>query len=201
MPTDTAYIQRNLKGFEGDDYLASHISDIVQDYVIETIIETGTYLGGTTLRFADMVNEVITIEADRKNFLQAQKRLGGKWNVKQYYGKSEDVLPGLLKGELIFSNILFFLDAHWGSHCPLKDELKAIANAGIKPVIVIHDFFNPDHPEFGYDTYNGQRLDLEYIEEDISRIYLDGWEYEYNDVAEGAKRGVITFYPYEHEGE
>lgn len=94
---------------------------------------------------------------------------------------------------------LIFLDAHWYKN-PLLSELHAIATHGIKPVIAIHDFKVPDHPELGYDVYAKQNItyDFAYIKESIENIYgKDGYEYHYNSEATGDKRGCIFIYPKE----
>ena len=89
-------------------------------------------------------------------------------------------------------NILLYLDAHWFNSWPIIDELNQIAILGIKPIIVIHDFFVPKCPNLGYDTYKGQKLDFQYIKPSIEKIYgISGYKYYYNSKAGGANRGVI----------
>ena len=64
-----------------------------------------------------------------------------------------------------------------------------------KAFIAIHDFFNPLDLSLGFDTYNGQRLDYEYIKESLEKIYPNGYTYYYNEKADGARRGVIYILP------
>jgi hypothetical protein len=47
----------------------------------------------------------------------------------------------------------------------------------------------------GYDTYNGKRLDIEYIKHELVAIYGDNLAYHYNKFAEGAMRGCVFIYP------
>jgi hypothetical protein len=117
---------------------------------------------------------------------------------------------------------LFFLDAHWGRKLPLLDELEAISELDFKKVIVIHDFFVP-YTDFRFDEYliepnmikyyfksfinwlcdmqgfeeafKRQRLDMEFIKDKLDKIYPDGYNYNYNTKAEGAKVGLIYIYP------
>lgn len=56
---------------------------------------------------------------------------------------------------------IFFLDAHWNSYWPLKDEIREILKLRNKPVIIIDDFKTPNK-NFGYDTYD-HALDTDYI--------------------------------------
>jgi len=104
------------------------------------------------------------------------------------------MLTGMLSG--FGDDTFIFLDAHWGSHCPLKEELEQIRRAGIKPVIAIHDFVVPNHTELGYDEINGQPFTYEWLKEDIDSVYgEDGYNVHYNSEAEGAKRGIIYIVP------
>ncbi len=78
-------------------------------------------------------------------------------------------------------NVIIFLDAHGGDYWPILDELKVIREKKIRPFIIIHDFFVPDEKDnskakFGYDSYNGIKLDLNYIKESLLKIYRN-----YND--------------------
>jgi hypothetical protein len=104
-------------------------------------------------------------------------------------------MPEILKNYL-GDNYLFFCDSHWGPNNPLLEELKIIKAAGHKPHIIIHDFKVPGHPELGYDTYNGQDYEFDWIKAGIEEIYgTDGYGIKYNSDAIGAKRGIIYIYP------
>lgn len=189
------YIQRNLRGFEGDPFLKQEIKSLVAKFGIDIIIETGTFIGGTTRKFAGMVDKVITIESNKEYFEKARLNIDGLENVKQVLGQSQTALNNVLTKEVSAKNLLFFLDAHWGDYCPLKAEMKIIASKGIKPVIVVHDFYNPFVPDMGFDTYNGKKLNFAYIEPELKMIYGRDYEFYYNKEAGGARRGVIFVHP------
>jgi len=61
---------------------------------------------------------------------------------------------------------LFYLDAHWYDYWPLRDEMKEILRLK-RAIILIDDFYVPGKP-FDYDSYQGARLDLNYIRDLIS---------------------------------
>lgn len=65
-------LSRNLTGFEGDSYIEEEIKKLVHKFEINTIIETGTFLGGTTQKLAQLANQVYTIEVDSEIFLKLQ---------------------------------------------------------------------------------------------------------------------------------
>lgn len=191
------YIDRNLKGFEGDMFVKKKFEYFRDKFKIETVIETGTYLGGTTKVLSKMFHRVFTVELTDEMFEKSCKYLEGITNIGSIQGSSDKVLDSLLdEPELQSEPLLFFLDAHWTNACPLLGELKAIADHKIKPVIIIHDWKVPDRPDLGFDSYNGQDFTYDWIEKSLIAIYgKDGFKYEYNDEAEGAKRGVIYIYP------
>jgi hypothetical protein len=191
--TDKQYEERNLKGFEDDRYIKAKLSEIIQRRKIDTIVETGTYLGGTTKVMSQMVKRVITTEINPDFFRRASIHLKDCDNVMMYHSDTMKVFPEIIES-VKKKNVIYYLDDHWLDHCPLKDELKAIADAGIKPVIVIHDWLVPG-TDFGYDSYKGQPFTWEWIEKDVFNIYGDQFIKYYNTMAEGAKRGVLYIEP------
>ncbi len=195
-----AAIQLNEKGFEGDKFLKEEFQRLIDKHKTNIIIETGTYLGNTTKQLAEMVATVFTVEENEDYFFKSNAKFVTARNVLNYKGSSVDILPGILAGPITSGesnqNVLFFLDAHWGENNPLLQELEIIANHKIKPIIVIHDFKVPDHPELGYDSYDGQDYEWSWIEKSVEAIYgPGGYTYHYNTQAEGAKRGVIFIEP------
>lgn len=191
-----AYEQRNLRGFEGDEFIAEKIKSLIKEFNINWIIETGTYLGGTTKRFAEMCEMVSTIEINDGFYLRAKDRLEDLDNVTMFYGDSVAILPQILKATLD-KNILFFVDSHWPSNLPLLAELEIIEEYKSRHgniVICIHDFKVPGHPELGFDQYGKVILEWDYIKAGIEKIYPD-YKVEYNSRAEGAKRGIIYITP------
>lgn len=194
--TEREYIERNLKGFEGDSILESKIKSVIESYGVKTVIETGTFKGGTTAKFCNMAHLVITFENNLEYYKEASARLNKMDNLIMIRGESQRYLDHVLKDNILdLGMCLFFLDAHWYDHCPLLDELNIIAQNKLKPVIVIHDFKVPG-TDLGFDTYKGRALDWSYIEDAVRRVYGNGgFKYEYNEEAEGARRGVIIIYP------
>lgn len=168
-----------IKGAFEDSYLRKELINLIKKYKIDTIIETGTYKGWSTNILAQEVKQVITIEIN-KDFLEEAKinNINNK-NILFYNGSSdkilEEILPNLKK-----KKILFFLDAHWHEYWPILDELTIIEKSGIKPVIIIHDFFVPDesgNAKFGFDRYKEQNLDYNYVKNHIEQIYKQDYNH------------------------
>ena len=197
------------KPFAEDVYIEKAFLKFKEKYGIVNAIETGTHIGATFIWLYNNFDNVYTCEIDENFYQTACAFIFGRTNEEERFEK-EIVNPPSL-GKIVMKNIdtvdfmkeicpkltgesIFFLDAHWESYCPLLDELKAISEAGLKPaVIAIHDF-KTDHPTvLGFDTYNDQEYDLDWIKPSIDSIYGDNWSFEYNtpEDATGALRGII----------
>lgn len=189
------YESRNLHGFESDEIAAQRVKKLLQDFNVDLAVELGTYLGGTARRLAMMCQTVVTIEINIDHYARAAKTLEPCHNVALLFGSTVDVLPILLRG-LIHKSLLFWVDSHWEANNPLLQELAIIAEHKIKPVLCIHDFKVLGHPELGFDTYKDIVYEWSWIKPSIEMIYgVDGYEIEYNSLAEGAKRGIVYITP------
>jgi hypothetical protein len=181
--------------FNGDTHLCEWVKDLATKHKMEYAIELGTCLGGTTIFLAEQFETVATAEINVDFAKIAHDRFAhyGVKNIELYVMDSRKALPEMLKTNKL---CLVWLDSHWGSDNPLLDELAIIAASGIKPVLMIHDFKVPDHPELGFDSYGGQDYEWSWIEKSIEAIYgVDGYTKTYNSEAVGAMRGVVVIEP------
>ena len=119
----------------------------------DIFFESGTLNGAAIsdlLNECDIFDEYHSVEIDKNRFDNCVKKFKNHTNVTLYNGDSKQVLKKVL-GTSYFQNkkVFFWLDAHWmgdvatkgNTHCPLLDELEAIKQLNIKPVIVIDDLF------------------------------------------------------------
>lgn len=192
--TRQEYLKQNEVGFENDSFAREKFKHIIESNNIKTVIETGTYLGSTTKWLSQWTDTVHTIELNPENYNKAVRNLKENRNVEVWHGNSSELLKEILalhKDEPLF----IFLDAHWNDFNPLLDELKVIADNKLKPIIAIHDFKVPGHPELGFDSYNGQDYDWDWIKDSVKEIYGEDFTVEYNSEAAGAKRGIVFIYP------
>lgn len=188
--------------FNGDNYIEQEFINLRDKFGIETVVELGTCLGSSTIFLAKNFESVITIEINKGYADIAQERfldrVGFKNKIELLVGDTVNVLPNIINA--IDDNSIFWIDSHWGANCPLEKELGIIAEAGIKPVIVIHDFQVPDKPEFGFDEYNGQPFTFAWLKPLFDKIYgEEGYDYYYNTgiLENSAKRGIIYLIPKE----
>jgi hypothetical protein len=142
-----------------------------------------------------MVPVVHTIELNNEYFVTAVATLHKRTNVTCHKGNSPEVLGRILPS--IQQPILAFLDAHWNDYFPLRDEILTFAKYSIHPVFVIHDCLVPGRLDLGYDTYHGNPISYNYIQQLLENVYgkTDKYHVCYNDHATGAKRGIMYIEP------
>lgn len=212
--------------WNGDGYLAAEVLRLKEAHGLSIAIETGTCLGSTSLwlfstfrhtytceihrpfmeiahhRFRDAIGDHIKEEFLTSNAFWGSSATGrGDHGMITDIGSSANVImrycDNLQWQEAHGDGHLFFLDAHWGAHCPLLDELAAIAAAKVKPCIVIHDFQVPG-TDFGFDRFpdSSYPFCIEAIAVHLDAIYgINGWKHNYPTKVEGAKRGWVSVEP------
>ena len=96
-------------------------------------VETGTYMGGTSLYLAKRYPKVISIEPSDDYFAYSSSRLRKLGNVTLMHGTSEDLFEDALASSAPFANI--WLDGHFSEGgtfegkqvTPVMDELSSVA--------------------------------------------------------------------------
>ena len=200
LPTGTPLLMANQTfPWNGDGYLAGEVLRLRDKHGLKFAIETGTCLGVTTSWLAEHFEEVSTCELHKPFLDLARAFLSDKPGSVKFRGGSS---PGFIVDAIVWhgggDKALLFLDAHGISGtgkeaCPLLDELTAIAEAGVMPCVVIHDFAVPG-TDFGFDKMpDGRPFNLELIQPYLDRIYGEGkWKSNYPTKVEGANRGWIS---------
>lgn len=191
-----------LRAWNGDGYLAAEVLRLKEAHGLTSALETGTCLGSTTAWLVgNFPFHVRSYEISPQYHAIAMERVPGA-KVERPHPMVDLVLEdsrGLVMQDVdgMADRTFVFLDAHWNEHCPLLDELDAIAKAGVKPVIAIHDMRVPDHPELGYDSMpDGTPFTFELVQPYMDRIYGVGkYSHHFNSKAEGAMRGVLYIEP------
>ena len=111
---------------------------------LTTVVEGGTYLGGTALSLSKEFQTVYTIEKSDVMFEKARNNIGEKTNITLLRGDTRDHLQLLVSD---IDNVLFWLDAHWSGgetygeqdECPLLKELDIIFNSPMKNFAILID--------------------------------------------------------------
>jgi hypothetical protein len=171
--------------FENDTFIPVEILKLKKRFGIEVVLETGSQYGASLEWFTKNFKTVFGCEPNKEFYDIARAK-----NLPVLEMYSIDFLANANHTK----STLIYIDSHWhDTPCPLKDELKLIAELNINPVICIHDFKVPNK-DFGYDEYN-YALEFSEIESLLPAIYPSGYEYHYNTEANGANRGIIFIYP------
>lgn len=112
-----------------------------------TLIESGTFLGTTALRAAELFKKVHTIELCPLLCQKAQENLKQYPHVTVHQGDSSTVLSSLAKN--LYKPVVFWLDGHYsGTYfghqtargttiTPLLEELKALEQSEIKDGLIV----------------------------------------------------------------
>jgi len=111
---------------------------------LTTVVEGGTYQGGSALSLSKIFCTVYTIEKSDIMFELAKKNIGGIENIRQLRGDTREHLPTIVAEN---NNVLFWLDAHWSGgdtygkkdECPLLDELSIIFNSSMNNFAILVD--------------------------------------------------------------
>lgn len=112
-------------------------------------VETGTYLGDTTLNLSKIAKSVISIEPQIELSKFAGKRLKRHKNIKVLNSTSEECIAGILDG--LVGPVCFWLDGHYSGDVtykgsaisPILQELTAVStyvNKGNPVVVFVDDF-------------------------------------------------------------
>jgi len=182
--------------FNRDPIVCKELLRLKDVFNVDTIIETGTFMGVTTKWFNNNFTHVHSIEINDKyyeisNILFKHSNCD---NITLHKGSSTDILPKILENLNDSDYIMFYLDAHWGK-LPLLSEIDAIAkHCHNRAIIVIDDFQVPDK-SFLHDKYAGKVLCYEYIKESLDKCYDSGnYIHYYLNDSERPVKGVGKIY-------
>lgn len=188
-------MSKDHRVFSGDVIITGTVAQILLDEKCADFIETGTLDGGTSLgvhRLFPHLN-VWTTERHAGRYRDNQELFEGT-GILHFLGDSPDVLRERILPNLTAARPFFYLDAHAPDSFPILDELRAIATiARLRPIICIHDFWNPLRPDFTCEVDpNGKKLDMEYIRDALRQVYPGQiTTHFFNSQAVGHQIGVV----------
>jgi hypothetical protein len=145
--------------FNGQRQRAATVDRLVERFLPDACIETGTFMGFTTRRLASFGCPVVSVEVNPGYFHLSRLSLRDLAEVEVINGDSARVLNEL-RGRG-FQRPLLYLDAHWEERVPLADEFAVIFENWREALVVVDDFRVPHDPGYGYDIYGGVPLSLE----------------------------------------
>jgi hypothetical protein len=108
-------------------------------------VETGTFLGETTLAMSEVFERCWTVEIDASLYAKALVRFEGRTNITPLHGSSGTLISPILKE--IDAPAIFWLDGHYSRantgrgnvDTPILDELTRIFEHPIKEHVILID--------------------------------------------------------------
>lgn len=126
------------------------IKSYQEKYNLDTLIETGTYMGDMVYAQRKQFDKIYTIELSEKLAQASRKRLRKYKNIEVIQGDSSVVLGTIV--EKLKNKSFFWLDGHYSGgvtakadkECPILQELDVILKSGFEHIILIDDAINFD---------------------------------------------------------
>lgn len=159
------------QAFNGQEHRKRIFGEILRTIHFDAVVETGTWLGNTTAYMCRVSQlPVFSCEIDQLFFRCARRRLSKESGISLRNCDSTELLRALTQTPLARKTLFFYLDAHWYSNLPIRQELKIVASVWSDFVVMIDDFKVPWDEGYGFDTYAGRPLDTAMID-DLVRIH------------------------------
>ncbi len=132
---------RGWGGFHRDPIYRKLIEELIESLQPTAFVETGTYRGYSTEFVASRFPKlpIYTTEIVEDRYQLTKKQLNRYSNITAELGNSDAVVRKWVAERKPGALPLYFLDAHWETYWPLREELRCITGAGGKAVIVIDD--------------------------------------------------------------
>lgn len=167
------------------------VRDLARAGHFDVALETGTFRGTSTEFFAAVMGvPVVTVEGHPRYFEYSSRRLSFDPSIEVRSGDSREFLRQLATERPSTDTVFVYLDAHWGDDLPLAEELRAIAGAWDKVVVLIDDFEVPGDPGYGFDDYGpGKTLTASYLPAEELRDWSLFFPAMPSTQETGAKRG------------
>lgn len=182
-------------GFNGQIQRKAVLKELFHVFPFEQIVETGTYVGDTAGYLASTFEvPVITAEMNRHFHLIAKRRLASFSAVRQENLDSRGFLQKLSAEPAVTrKKTFFYLDAHWESDLPLRQEVEIIINGWPDYLILVDDFQVPGDSGYGYDDYGaGDALCVDYIKSITTKNSISiFFPTISSEIETGAKRGYV----------
>ena len=121
------------------------IKSYQKTYNVDTLIETGTYLGDMVYAQRKIFKKIYSIELSKQLQERAVKRFKKYSNIEILQGDSGEVLNSIIKN--LNNKSIFWLDGHYSGgftakgsmDCPIIEELNTIFKSKYEHIILIDD--------------------------------------------------------------
>ena len=151
----------------GQKFRRKILEKFLNNSKFELIVETGTEYGFTTKFLSNYCDKILTVEKSKPVYLLALANLKEISNIKLIQNDSKKIFEILKDNDENYNKkkIFFYLDAHSEDDYPLIDELSFIIKNIENFVILIDDFQVPNDDGYGYDSFQGKKLNIKFIKD------------------------------------
>lgn len=187
------WLYQSWPALNGQRFRQEMFRALIQELRPHAVFESGTYRGATT-QFLWHVSgrPVYTVEKEPAFARPAARRFRDVSDIRVIKSDSRKALLGLRDNSSFpKSRVFFYLDAHWDADLPLREEVAIITGSWTDSLIVIDDFKVPDDPGYGFDTYAGTQLSIEYLGDAVG-AYKIFWPNCPSREETGARRGCVV---------
>jgi len=155
------------------------IVEYARRYGLDTLVETGTYVGDTLWSVRNSFRQIISVELSPRLARLAGQRLQRLRHIEVLQGDSAELLPRIVEG--LPGSALFWLDAHYSGgatasgvqQTPVRQELEAILGSRDHHHVVLIDDARHFDGSGGYPTIDGIREMVTALDPDASFIVAD----------------------------
>ncbi len=149
----------------GQELRLEAVRQIIVQCRIKRIVETRSHLGDAADWFAQFGLPLVTVEINPRWAEFSRVRLQKYRNVTVHEGHSVEILKSLATDRQVFGlPTLFYVDAHWREHLPLREEVDLIVKHFPQNVILIDGFEVPGDPGYRFDNYQpDKKISLSFI--------------------------------------
>lgn len=121
------------------------VKEFAARYGLETLVETGTYLGDMVWGVRRTFRDIHTVELEPSLYRRAVQRFGGETHVHLYLGDSAEIISEIVAR--LTGPALFWLDGHFSGGItakgqvlsPIKAELSTVFGDQRSHVVLIDD--------------------------------------------------------------
>lgn len=170
-----------------DSFLLKDTLELKEKYSINTFVETGCQDGYSLDILAPHFANIYSCDIQSHYVTNAKIYNSAHSNIEIIHMDGAEHLEYLIKeNKLIDSSFILYSDGHHinnklGNTTELN-ELNILIKYNLKPFIVFHDFKNPYHSEFKYDTFTTGDNDINLIKDKLDECYgIDNYILQYND--------------------
>jgi hypothetical protein len=186
------WLYQSRPALNGQRFRQEMFRSLLQELQPDVVVESGTYRGATT-QFLWHVSgrPVYTVEKDPTLARLVARRFRDVADIRVIKSDSRKALQGLRENSSFpKSRVFFYLDAHWEDDLPLREEVAIITGGWTDSLILIDDFKVPDDLGYGFDTYAGTQLSIEYLGDTVG-AYQAFWPNCPSHEETGALRGCV----------